>query len=80
MHANWPTEPGARLRADAAALRLPVLFFANWDDTRAPRESVFELFDLIGSDDKRLLAYPGEHGALPPESFDESEAFLARHL
>lgn len=80
MHANWPAPPGTRIRADAAALSCPVLFIVNWDDTRAPRESAFTLFDLIGSADKRLLAYPGEHGDLPVESVDAAADFLVRHL
>jgi dienelactone hydrolase len=80
MHANWPAPPGTRIRVDAAALRVPLLFAINWDDTRAPREPALELFDLFGSTDKRLLAYPGDHGQLPPEVFDISEGFLARYL
>ncbi|HWD61282.1 MAG TPA: alpha/beta fold hydrolase [Humibacter sp.] len=80
MHADWPVPPGTRIRIDAAALTLPVLFVMNWDDTRAPREGALELFDLFASTDKRLLAYPGEHGQLPQEAFDISEDFLTRHI
>jgi dienelactone hydrolase len=80
MHPNWPAPPGTRIRADARRLLCPVLFLVNWDDTRAPREQAFELFDLIGSPDKRLWAYPGEHGLLPGEAFAGSADFLARHL
>ena len=80
MHADWPAPPGTRIRADAARLECPVLFFVNWDDTRAPRARAFELFDLIGSADKRLYAYPGEHGQLPEEAFTGSVEFLARYL
>jgi alpha-beta hydrolase superfamily lysophospholipase len=80
VHANWPAPPGTRIRADAQRLRCPVLFLANWDDTRAPRAQAFELFDLIGSEDKRLHAYPGEHGQLPEETRAASEEFLARYL
>jgi hypothetical protein len=58
----------------------PVLFVANWDDTRAPRAGAFELYDLIASQDKRLHAYPGEHGQLPEETRAASEEFLARYL
>jgi hypothetical protein len=57
-----------------------VLFLVNWDDTRAPREQAFELFDLIASPDKRLHAYPGEHGQHPGDAFASSADFLARHL
>jgi pimeloyl-ACP methyl ester carboxylesterase len=80
MHANWPAPPGTRIRADAQRLSCPVLFLVNWDDTRAPRAGAFELFDLIGSTDKRLHAYPGEHGLLPEDAFDGSADFLARYL
>jgi predicted alpha/beta-hydrolase family hydrolase len=80
MHPNWPSPPGTRIRADAVRLTCPVLFFVNWDDRRAPRSQAFELFDLIGSTDKRLLAYPGDHGELPDEATTASEDFLARYL
>jgi dienelactone hydrolase len=80
MHANWPSPPGTLIRADAARLKCPVLFLVNWDDRRAPRDQVFELFDLIGSPDKRLHAYPGDHGELPEEAMTASEIFLARYL
>jgi fermentation-respiration switch protein FrsA (DUF1100 family) len=80
MHPNWPAPPGARIRADAGRLGCPVLFVVNWEDIRAPRARAFELFDLIASADKRLLAYPGEHGQLPEEALDASADFLARYL
>jgi fermentation-respiration switch protein FrsA (DUF1100 family) len=80
MHPNWPAPPGTRIRADAARVTCPVLFFVNWDDRRAPRSEAFELFDLIASTDKRLLAYPGDHGDLPDEATRASEEFLARFL
>lgn len=75
MHARSP-----RVRADAARVACPVLFIANWDDSRAPRAEAFELFDTIGTADKRLHAYPGEHAAIPDEAITASEDFLARHL
>ena len=80
MHSNWPAPPGTRIRGDAQRLACPVLFLVNWDDTRAPRGQAFELFNLIGSEDKRLHAYPGEHGQLPEETRAASEEFLARYL
>lgn len=80
MHPDWPAPPGTRIRADAGRLSCPVLFLVNWDDTRAPRTRAFELFDLIGSTDKRLHAYPGEHGQLPEEAFTASSEFLAGYL
>ena len=80
MHANWPAPPGERIRSDAARISCPVLFLLNWDDQRAPRASGFELFDLIGAADKRLHAYPGDHGELPEEALTATHDFLARYL
>jgi len=80
MHANWPAPPGERIRADAGRVACPVLFVVNWDDQLAPRERAFELYDLLGSRDKRLHGYPGRHGELPFESFVASVDFLVRYL
>ncbi len=80
MHANWPAPPGERIRADAARVRCPVLFVVNWDDRRAPRAQAFELYELLGSTDRRLHAYPGDHGELPDEATDASVDFLGRYL
>ena len=69
-----------RMRADAERLSCPVLFLQQWHDALIPREQVWELFDALGSVDKRLHASPGEHSAVPLEEFEFSAAFLARHL
>jgi fermentation-respiration switch protein FrsA (DUF1100 family) len=69
-----------RLAVDAAALACPVLFLQQWHDSLIPREHVFELFDIIGSVDKRLHAHPGEHAAVPAEEMEASAQFLSRHL
>ena len=70
----------ARMEADARGLTCPVLFLQQWHDELIPREYVAELFDVLGSGDKRLHASPGDHGAVPAEEFEFSAAFLARHL
>jgi dienelactone hydrolase len=80
MHPDWPTPPGARIRADAAALGCPVLFLVNWDDQLVPRDSAFDLFDLLGNTDKRLAAYPGDHAQLPDEALAAAVAFLVERL
>ena len=69
-----------RMGADAPRLTCPVLFIQQWDDSLIPRDSVAELFDAIGSVDKRLHASPGEHSAVPSEEFAFSARFLAHHL
>lgn len=78
MGSGWRGEQ--RLGRDAPELRCPVLFMQQWHDELIPRERVFELFDAIGSDDKRLLAHPGKHALVPPDGFDQTQAFLAKHL
>lgn len=70
----------ARLAADAATLRSPVLFIQQWDDSLIPREHSSELFEAIGSPDKRLHAHPGDHAQVPPEELAFSAEFLAGHL
>ena len=69
-----------RLEVDAKTVTCPVLFIQQWDDQLMPRESVFELFDALGTLDKRLHAHPGEHAAVPPEELRFSVDFLVRHL
>ncbi len=69
-----------RMDADARRLTCPVLLVQQWDDTLIPRDALHELFDTIGSVDKRLHASPGDHAAVPTEEFVLSARFLARHL
>ena len=69
-----------RLATAAAALSCPVLFLQQWDDSLIPRQDALELFDALGSVDKRLHAHPGEHAAVPPEEMEASARFLSRHL
>jgi pimeloyl-ACP methyl ester carboxylesterase len=69
-----------RLAADAPSIACPVLFIQQWDDSLIPRAEVFELFEALGSVDKRLHAHPGDHAAVPVEEIAFSARFLARHL
>ena len=69
-----------RMAVDARRLSCPVLYLQQWDDSLIPREPVFELFDALGSLDKRLHAHPGDHAAVPVEEMAFSAGFLARHL
>ena len=69
-----------RLATDAASIVCPVLFLQQWDDSLIPRAETFELFDGLGSLDKRLHAHPGDHAAVPVEEVAFSVRFLARHL
>jgi hypothetical protein len=58
----------------------PVSFIQQWDDSLLPRQEVLDLFDALGSLDKRLHAHPGDHAAVPLEELEFSVSFLARHL
>ena len=69
-----------RMERDAKALACPALFLVQWDDQLVARSAALDLFDTLGSVDKRLHAHPGEHAAVPAEELLASVAFLARHL
>jgi len=69
-----------RFASDAPKVACPLLFLVQWGDEMFPRQSSFDLFDALGSEDKRLYAHPGRHGELPAEAFRLSESFLARRL
>jgi dienelactone hydrolase len=64
----------------APKVHMPVLFTIQWDDERFERAGQLELFDRLGSQDKRLHAYPGLHADNGPEAFDVQAAFLKRYL
>ncbi len=71
---------GHRLKKDAPKVRVPVLFHMQWDDELFSRDSQCELLELIGSEDKRLIAYPGPHGRSTPESVAHWCRFVEGHL
>ncbi len=75
-----PLEVAARLERDAAALTCPVLFLLQWDDDIFERAGALELFDRIGSTDKRLLANPGQHHETPGHARAASTVFLVEQL
>jgi len=69
-----------RFAQDAPNIKMPVLFHMQWDDESFPRDGQFELFDLIGSPDKRLIAFPGPHGAAAPAAIQAWRDFTTQHL
>lgn len=64
----------------APKVTIPVLFVMQWDDERFEREGQLQLFDRLGSLDKRLHAYPGQHMDNGPEAFAVQAEFLKRYL
>jgi dienelactone hydrolase len=71
---------GPRFERDAPTIKVPVLFHVQWDDELFPRDGQFELFDRIGTPDKRLIAFPGPHGTSTPEAVQAWCAFLTHYL
>jgi dienelactone hydrolase len=69
-----------RFERDAPNIKMPVLFHVQWDDELFPRDGQFELFDLFGSADKRLIAFPGPHGAAAPAAIQAWCEFATHHL
>jgi hypothetical protein len=64
----------------APQVTIPVIFAMQWDDERFERDGQLDLFDRLGSRDKRLHAYPGQHADNGPEAFEVQAAFLKRYL
>lgn len=71
---------GPRLAGDAGRLRVPVLFHVQWDDELFGRTGQLDLFDKLGSPDKQLIAFPGNHGATSEAAIAAWCDFLVRHL
>jgi dienelactone hydrolase len=69
-----------RFERDAPNITVPVLFHVQWDDELFPRQGQFELFDLFGSHDKRLIAFPGPHGGAAPAAVQAWCEFATHHL
>ena len=69
-----------RFTRDAPAIKVPTLFHVQWDDELFPRDGQFELFDVLGARDKRLIAFPGPHSAAAPAAIQAWCEFVAHHL
>jgi dienelactone hydrolase len=69
-----------RFEQDAPNIEMPILFHVQWDDELFPRDGQFELFDLFGSSDKRLIAFPGPHGAAAPAAIQAWCEFATHYL
>ncbi|MFA7248646.1 MAG: hypothetical protein WC273_03360 [Dehalococcoidia bacterium] len=73
---------GIRSVFEAAAPRIacPVMWVVQWDDERFDRDGSIALYDLLGTRDKRLIAFPGLHAEAPDESTALTREFLGREL
>jgi dienelactone hydrolase len=64
----------------APQIEMPVLFSMQWDDELFDRDGQFALFDLIGSEHKRLHAYPGAHVDYGEETVEMHADFFERRI
>ena len=71
---------GPRFTKDAPKIQAPVLFHMQWDDQLYLKNTQCDLFDLIGSEDKRLISYPGPHSRATAEAVDHWCRFIEGHL
>jgi dienelactone hydrolase len=80
MRAPAALEMAARFTMDAPRITIPVLLHMQWDDELFPRTGQFELFDLLGTSDKCLLAFPGSHTTTSQAAIQAWCDFIACHL
>ncbi|MEE3326573.1 MAG: alpha/beta fold hydrolase [Myxococcota bacterium] len=69
-----------RLVEDAPKITCQTRFIAQWDDEVVPRETVLDLFDRLGSEEKSLRAHPGRHVQVPASEMGAIADFFASHL
>jgi hypothetical protein len=62
----------------ARQITIPLEFLLPWDDAEIDRESGLTLFDVFGSQEKTLHAFPGSHFHVPTEWIDTR--FFARQF
>jgi hypothetical protein len=70
---------GDRLLQAAPEAHCPVLFIARYEDEIFDWAGTKDLFDKIGTEDKRMLVLPGKH-VESQEQFDQSIGFLNSRL
>jgi len=73
---------GIRPTFEAAAPKItcPVMWVVQWDDERFDRDGSIALYNLLGTTNKRLIAFPGLHAEAPDESTALTREFLGREL
>jgi dienelactone hydrolase len=80
MRASALLNMSPRFTQDAPKIAVPILFHVQWGDEIFPRDGQFELFDLFGTQDKRLIAFPGPHNVASPEAIQTWCDFITYHL
>jgi dienelactone hydrolase len=73
-------EIAQRVHEDVRKIDVPVLFLQQLNDEEVGQRAYHDLFQRIGTADKRLHANPGGHAAVPRSELEASRSFLARKL
>lgn len=71
---------GTRLVEDAAKINCPVFFIMQLEDELFTREGYLELFDALGSHNKRIHANPGLHPQVPAEEMRFAFDFMKNQI
>ena len=69
-----------RVYNDASKINVPVLFLQQMADEMIPNKAYWDLFQMIGTQNKRLHANPGGHVEIPEEEKIASRLYLAKRL
>ncbi|MCB1646235.1 MAG: dienelactone hydrolase family protein [Pseudomonadales bacterium] len=73
-------ETNQRVYDDIVRVSVPVLFIQQLQDDEVSQRAYYDLFQMIGTENKRLHANPGRHAAVPRSETEASRLFLARKL
>lgn len=73
-------ETNQRVYDDIGKVQVPVLFIQQLEDDEVSQDAYRELFDRLGTKDRRLHANPGRHAEVPRSELEASRLFLAKKL
>jgi dienelactone hydrolase len=68
------------MRSYAPNVICPIMYMMNLDDSFMTRESCLALFDALATSDKRVLAFPGDHGQNLDQALPDWSRFFAERL
>jgi dienelactone hydrolase len=69
-----------RTARDARRVTAPALFHIQWHDEIFPWDGQLAFFDLLGSQDKQLIGYAGQHAETRPAAITLWRDFITGHL
>jgi dienelactone hydrolase len=73
-------KPSERLEKDAESIHIPILFQTKSEDLSFTAEGQKGLFDLLKSNQKRIMSYPGAHTDPKGDQLKDAMEFLHHYL